>query len=209
VRTPDFITFTGADDRTDVSHMAALSAQYPIEWGILLSRKRQGHDNRYPGGEAQSRLLWSGLRMSAHICGSYAQDIMDGTSFHDIPVDLGYFKRAQINHRYPDSTAIAKFGRGWGIRCIAQFRDSNFPAPGNVDWLFDASGGRGISPDVWPKHPGRLAGYAGGISPENVLSVIEAIGADGPYWIDMESGVRTDDWFDLDKCEAVCRAVFS
>jgi hypothetical protein len=28
------------------------------------------------------------------------------------------------------------------------------------------------------------------------------------YWIDMESGVRTDGVFDLAKCEAVCRAVY-
>jgi hypothetical protein len=29
-----------------------------------------------------------------------------------------------------------------------------------------------------------------------------------PYWIDMESGVRTDDRFDLDKCELVLMQVF-
>lgn len=28
------------------------------------------------------------------------------------------------------------------------------------------------------------------------------------YWIDMESGVRTQGRFDLAKCEAVCRAVY-
>ncbi|GAA4256618.1 hypothetical protein HLK65_28415 [Azospirillum formosense] len=38
--------------------------------------------------------------------------------------------------------------------------------------------------------------------------VLTQIAATEPYWIDMESGVRTDDWLDLDKVEAVCRAVY-
>ena len=29
-----------------------------------------------------------------------------------------------------------------------------------------------------------------------------------PYWIDMESGVRTEDRFDLDKCELVLMQVY-
>jgi phosphoribosylanthranilate isomerase len=79
-----------------------------------------------------------------------------------------------------------------------------FPDDDTVDWLFDRSGG------LWPPHPGgdRLVGYAGGIGPDNVADVLEQIGATGPYWIDMESGVRTDDRFDLGKCRRVCEAVY-
>jgi phosphoribosylanthranilate isomerase len=50
-------------------------------------------------------------------------------------------------------------------------------------------------------------GYAGGINPDNAAEVVSRIQADR-YWIDMETGVRTGDWLDLDKCEAVCRAVY-
>lgn len=92
-----------------------------------------------------------------------------------------------------------------------QVRGDEFPACNNcVQMLFDRSGGTGKVPDTWPRHPGGgvQVGYAGGINPDNVLDVIDAIGPDGPYWIDMESGVRTDDWFDLDKCEAVLQAVY-
>ena len=60
MRKPEFITFTGADDHTDVRDMVALSKLYPIEWGILFSISRQGTDPRYPGGEA-ARLCGSGL----------------------------------------------------------------------------------------------------------------------------------------------------
>jgi hypothetical protein len=38
------------------------------------------------------------------------------------------------------------------------------------------------------------------------MSVLEQ--TTGRYWIDMESGVRTDDRFDIEKCRAVCEAVF-
>ena len=49
-------------------------------------------------------------------------------------------------------------------------------------------------------------GYAGGISPDNVadkLTYLFENVRDGEFWIDMESGVRTDDWFDLDKVRRV------
>lgn len=207
MRNPEFITFTGADDRTDVAGMGALADRFPIEWGILFSPSRQGVDNRYPGGEAQSRFAQSGLRLSAHLCGAYARAIMTGENLH-VPIGLGIFKRIQINHVAPSVSAINAFRRGWGPRCIAQARGSEFPPDTSIDWLFDTSGGRGKEPESLPEYPGRLVGYAGGLGPDNVGSAIQRIGATGPYWIDMESRVRTDNWFDLSLCEQVCRAVY-
>lgn len=209
MRPPEFITFTGADDRTSIEGMAALSGKYPIEWGILFSQSRQGIDRRYPGGDAQSRFAWSGLRMAAHLCGSYSNHIMSGHRIEP-PVDLGIFDRIQVNHSDPMPMRLVELQKGWGPRCIAQTRSaSGFPTYNLlVDWLFDASGGRGIAPTAWPPYPGRLVGYAGGIGPDNVLNVIEEIGASGPYWLDMESKIRTDNWLDLDLCRAVCEKVY-
>lgn len=210
IRKPEFITFTGADDLTCSQGMFALSRQYPIEWGILFSSKRQGVDPRYPGGEALSRFLWTGgIKLSAHLCGAYTDSIMAGEPIIDIPADLGHFSRIQINHADPLPTRIIDFRNGWGkMRCIAQARGEDFPTDTSIDWLCDASGGRGMARTSWPKHPGRMVGYAGGMNPVNVREAIHVIGADGPYWIDMESGVRTDDRFDLAKCRAVCEAVY-
>lgn len=207
---PKFITFTGADDHTDIDEMSTLSGKYPIEWGILFSPSRQGIDPRYPGGAAQSRLLWSGMRLSAHLCGAYALSIMDTGSLNGlhIPVDLGIFKRIQVNHRAPNPARINTFRKGWGPRCIAQCRGLKFPDDTSVDWLHDVSGGTGKQPELIPEYPGHLVGYAGGIGPNNVLSVIQRIDADGPYWIDMESNVRTNDRFDLRLCQLVCEAVY-
>lgn len=208
---PTFITFTGADDHTDVREMIALSKGYPIEWGILFSPSRQGTDPRYPGGEAQSRFAWSGLRLAAHLCGDYSRAIMEGRLddiVKQIPVDLGIFKRIQVNHRAPDPIRINTFRKGWGPRCIAQTRAAAFPKDTSIDWLFDASGGRGVAPAKWPAYPGRHVGYAGGIGPDNVRAVIDQIAARGLYWIDMESGVRADGRFDIGLCRRVCEAVY-
>ncbi|MET4720710.1 hypothetical protein ABIF63_004816 [Bradyrhizobium japonicum] len=210
---PEFITFTGIDNWTELYDIHALSLKYPIEWGILFSPERQGSDPRYPEGDALSRFMWSNLRLSAHLCGEYSRRIMAGESVVDIcPVDLGCFARVQINHVDPVPARIVEFRNGWGkMRAIAQTRADEFPRDTSVDWLFDRSGGRGEAPTAWPAHSGgdRLVGYAGGISPENirgVMSVLEQ--TTGRYWIDMKSGVRTDDRFDIEKCRAVCEAVF-
>lgn len=209
MRLPDFITFTGADDRTCTNWMRNLASKYPIEWGVLFSPSRQGTDNRYPGGDKQSELAWSGLRLAAHLCGGHARYVMGDGDKTRIPVDLGYWKRVQVNHANPDASRIAKFCHGWGTKGIGQHRNGPFPADAGVEWLFDTSGGRGTAPAAWPAHPGiGRVGYAGGINPANVLDVLRAINCNGPYWIDMETGVRTDDWFDLDKCEQVCRLVY-
>jgi hypothetical protein len=73
--------------------------------------------------------------------------------------------------------------------------------------LFDTSGGRGLSLRKYlPPIAGLLCGYAGGISPENIketLGNIDAVVYDGLCWIDMESGVRTDNKLDFDKVEQV------
>lgn len=210
MRKPEFITFTGADDMSDVGEMMMLSMHYRIEWGILLSPSRQGSDPRYPGGEALSRFAWSGLRLAAHLCGNYSHNIMEhGEIALHPPIDLGIFQRIQVNHHHPQMAQIIKFRNGWGkMRCIAQTRAEIFPRDTSIDWLFDASCGSGITPTAWPAYPGRLVGYAGGIGTDNVADVIGQIDASGPYWIDMESGARTNNRFDLCLCQKVCEAVY-
>jgi len=82
----------------------------------------------------------------------------------------------------------------------------------NVAVLFDESQGQGVKPSAWPKNMNdRHCGYAGGISPDNVAQVINSISKivtiNEKYWLDMESGVRTDNQFDLVKVLAVCDIV--
>jgi phosphoribosylanthranilate isomerase len=89
----------------------------------------------------------------------------------------------------------------------------------NVAVLLDESKGTGVLSSTWPK-PSNLAktGYAGGIGPDNVSSVVTEIvnvvrSSDDArtFWIDMESSLRSNknghDVFDLDKCYKVIDSV--
>lgn len=226
---PYQITFTGIDSATDLDEVERLSGQYPIEWGILFSQSRQGKDPRYPPLHVVERaVMKTRASFAAHLCGGYTRAIMDGTKFNHDEIFLEWFDRIQINHRAPEIEKILDFSESSkhhyvnsddGVAegfytCVVPFRTDEFPPDTAVDWLFDASGGTGKLPKAWPKYPtnqiqvGNGYGYAGGIRPDNVLEVLEAIDARGPYWIDMETGVRTDDWLDLSKCREVCEKVY-
>jgi len=80
-----------------------------------------------------------------------------------------------------------------------------------IDFLFDESrgGGKGISEYPSPI-PQKYNGYAGGINPDNVLAILHDLkkivpdnSTDGEIWIDMETGIRTDNEFDLRKVKSV------
>jgi len=214
MRKPDFITFTGADDFTSIDGMCALSQLYPIEWGILFSPKRQGA-GRYPSIDFIRRVTSCGveLQLSAHLCGGYSRALIE-TGRTGVEQFLINFDRVQVNTSDPeiDPGEIRDWADGLKLDPILQCR-SVFPATDalTVEWLFDASGGRGISPEAWPAPiDGALSGYAGGLNPGNVAAAVETIGSmASSYWIDMESGVRNAaDHFDLGRCLAVCEAVF-
>jgi len=54
-----------------------------------------------------------------------------------------------------------------------------------------------------------MCGYAGGIGPDNTATVAAAAVGSGPFWLDMESGVRDrDNRLDLGLCRRVCEAVY-
>ena len=75
--------------------------------------------------------------------------------------------------------------------------------------LLDASGGKGIDTEIEIfKSPNKI-GYAGGINPDNVADKLRFLLKNvsmGEFWIDMESGVRTEDWLDLDKVEKILKS---
>ncbi|MBW3243440.1 hypothetical protein KUV57_12270 [Epibacterium sp. DP7N7-1] len=212
---PEFITFTGADDRTSLSEMKSLAASYPVEFAILFSKSRAGKP-RYPSRGWIEQAQTSGLRLAAHICGEWAKQIVQ-TGASDLDHALQGFDRAQINTSAPvDHDLILTWAdrversSGQKIEPILQCR-GDFPDESRISWLYDCSGGRGVLPEAWPTPPkdGIRFGYAGGMGPDNIDTVLRDLsGAEGG-WIDMESRVRNDrDEFDLDMCRAVCEAAF-
>lgn len=214
---PLFVTFTGADDMTPMSDLLSLSKQYPVEFAILFSRSRAG-DHRYPSKLWTDQLKGLDLPLAAHICGAWATQIIE-TGSCDIEGRLGDFKRIQVNTSRPlDLDIIASwkaklfkiYRRDFSV--ILQTRD-NFPEDDRVEWLFDVSGGLGLSPKAWPQPQPRNAGvkigYAGGLGPNNVSEALKRIDSKTPYWIDMETGVRNAyNHFDIKKCRKVCRIIW-
>lgn len=220
MRLPDFITFTGVDDRTDLRDLLDLTMTYGgrVEFGVLMSKSKMGQDPRYPDLRMLRELaravnLDQSLRLSAHICGQWAREIMRG-ELPDLPISLGNFRRMQVNHDEPTAVAIRSAANALGVaRGIGQTR-FGIPWDKSVDWLFDRSGGRGEVPSGYPfRAEINLTGFAGGLTPENVRSqmvLMEMSGAlAGPYWLDMESGVRVDNWFSIERVDKVCDEVFS
>lgn len=220
---PEFITFTGIDDQTDLDAAAELAALYPIEFGVLFSPKRQGLEPRYPRWDTiqeaaifRRRLRQHGnsFNLAAHLCGEYANDIVQHGHAKGIDAVLGrFFDRAQVNHREPDTHTIGLWAKRVGIDVIAQHRyRDGFVTENGVHLLFDQSGGRGLVPDSWPMagDDENLYGYAGGLNPDNVGDIVKLIGKHtARYWIDMETGVRDEnDRFSLEKCRAVCESVY-
>ncbi|MYN27950.1 phosphoribosylanthranilate isomerase [Duganella levis] len=209
---PAYITFTGIDRADLLPGMQALSARYPIEWGVLLDAAQEGAP-LFPPASVRQILQGAPLRLSAHICGDAAQQIVEGI---DPGLDLAGFSRVQINHARAGSSDhqirnSARFAARHGVRAALQCQGA-FPDDLRVDWLYDVSFGTGVRPTNWPTAQAELpfCGYSGGLGPDTVRATLPAfpIAAGASYWIDMESGVRTDGRFDLAKCEAVCRIVF-
>ncbi len=215
------VTITGADDSVDPADLARIQEEFDfVEWGVLFSPKRRA-DARYPTDRWIRALILHDefrRRAVAHLCGQYTRDVQAGTTraFVDRPILLA-FRRFQLNG-FNDWVGDGLFGLK-GHPFILQVRDEAQLQQAAIlvqqigaydnSLLFDPSGGRGLEPFRWPRAPlGVRIGYAGGINPENVLQVLGDLAqvAD-EFSIDMESGVRTDDVFDLAKVREVLARV--
>jgi hypothetical protein len=215
-----FCAFTGADDAVDPKDLAALTKEYPFaEWSILYLPGELGNP-RSPTVEWIRKF--SEICKDSHTCLHLCTDALPRFTAGDKEVlDLmKNFKRIQFNFEYldagrlVDASALAKRSKEspqWEF--ILQYGKKYkhyLPAFNDVPnhaLLFDGSAGEGISPGEWPAPmAGHKCGYAGGINPDNVAKNLEMITRAAPgyaTWIDMESGARTDNKFDLAKVRRV------
>ena len=222
------ITFTGVDRRTNLYRLRQIQEQYPIvEFAVLTSYHWYENGNRYLDPQIIDTLRGKNLRMALHVCGEAALDAaigkweqIDKLVWHN----LDLFKRVQLNlAERKNNPAYCWIPLIIGQELIIQQRAAlelplyeatmkywtkvfTYPHRDIISALLDSSGGRGIDTPlkVWPSN-GKI-GYAGGINPDNVEEKLRFLMSHitmGEFWIDMESGVRTDDWFDLDKVEQV------
>lgn len=229
----DRVTITGADDSVTVQDLAMISEDFPfVEWGVLFSQSRQGTP-RYPSSNFVSLALErTDLRLSAHLCGGWVRGLMmPGARFISWPFAIPNrrFDRVQINHAGRHHQLSGDFWREalrLHGRIILQhaspevvdftrnysYGTDQALARGKFSPLFDRSGGGGERPESWPPAwPDMLCGYAGGLGPDNIADELPRIAeaSPGPFWIDMERNVRSDDdrTFDLKKVVSVLRHV--
>lgn len=219
-----YCSITGADDQVDIADLSTLSHSHPfVEWAILLLRARAGQP-RFPSTDWIEDFTrhTHGQNKAMHLCddaflGFIAQDpevkaLMSG--FQRIQLNL---KFGDVEGKYDPAELVARVKENPQHQFILQYTHDKqgllplFTGIPNHAVLFDASAGRGINPDHWDAPlDGHFCGYAGGLNPDNVernLKMIAQVATGQTTWIDMESGVRNNDRFDLDKVRRVLEMV--
>ena len=224
------LTMTGIDAKTDPKWIKSMLRKYilkngysGLEFAILRSPKVD-QSPRYPNRHAIKRLMSEAKSgdFAFHLCGRYARMVHEGewAELCDL-LDFDAVGRVQVNSPEADEKAILnlwRFSAHIGKSVVMQWRGNEFPAVPGIHLLQDRSGGQGIAETIWSSPDAICAkvknfiGYAGGLSPDNVEQALKAIipaSRGRRFWIDCESGLRTDDWFDQSKAERMAETVRS
>lgn len=219
------VSFIGIDKKTDIDRLLKIAEKYPeVEFGFLCSSSITGtnQNNRYPSLILLQKLKNKNINLSLHICGGLARSVCQSGNFDEVKKFVGQyfdmFGRIQLNvvgSRFKDLITDTcgkqiviqtNLNEPKSKQTYEKFRESNLD---NIVFLSDNSGGKGLQVEFDYFEGVDYQGFAGGLNPENILERKEEIDIlwEKDYWLDMESGVRTDDWFDLDKVEDICKKV--
>lgn len=199
------ITFTGIDKFTSLEALSTLikSSKHSIEIGFLLSTTHLGKVNKYPTMDWISSNVTLFPRTCLHVCGKMALSMLEDHLLKDI---TNHVQRIQINGTFSIDQVSNICSLYPNHMIITQHNSNNLPLVNvpntNHSILIDNSGGRGISPDKWNDvvtH--KPLGFSGGLNPSNINEEWNKIKPlfKPNSWLDMESGVRTDDKFDIQK----------
>lgn len=220
------VSFIGIDKKTDMDRLLRIAEKYPeVEFGFLCSSSLTNTDqnNRYPKLVLLQKLKNKKVNLSLHVCGKLARTVCQTGNFEEIKKFVGpyfdMFDRIQLNvvgSRFKElitdtcSKQIiiqTNLSEPKSKATYEAFREANID---NIVFLSDNSGGKGLAVDFDYFEGLDFQGFAGGLNPDNILERKEEIDIlwEKDYWLDMESGVRTDNWFDLDKVEDICKKVF-
>ena len=212
------VSFSGIDQWAKPQELAALHKDFPfVEFVFLLTESRKA-GNRYPMPVMLKAYKKYKFPMAVHFCGKIAYEAVKGNDWQPAIDMLGtsfdLFDRIQLNipktsHycrelTFPEGKQIIIQLHEGTEEFFAHYKHLPF-----VQGFQDGSGGHGVQCTAWRAPETEFFGYAGGIGPDNVVSVVKAINdvCDGDFWIDMETSIRTNDKFDVQKCRRVCEAL--
>lgn len=215
------VTLTGIDENSDPEALIRLSRWFAFVELAVLAGTREG-EPRMPTHrwirEWVTKANRADVATAIHLCGARSRAARD-QNWEKLAELTAGFGRVQVNLPPPERCAAApaldNFAQFLQRRVVVQhegpWETSEAARCANLDLLADGSGGRGIPGfGSWPpSREGRPSGYAGGIGPANIGQALE-FAARWPQrriWIDMETGVRTSDVFDMTKAIAVCAEV--
>ena len=218
----DRVSFVGVDKDTDVQQLLQFDSTY--EFGVLFSDSKNGTHQRYLSApKSLAFLSWAkgkDILSSLHLCGSSVDRCLDKDPFLMELVSLAGRTQLNLNiKKYDDYDKLAK-------TILEVFQNHHVILQKNksktefnrifskelaknpevkVSFLHDGSGGFGREIAKVEKPDEKwYTGYAGGICPDNVLKIVSMINEvnteNKPYYIDMESGIRENNVFSIEKC---------
>lgn len=230
------VSFVGVDEHTnlpDLSNNSSFIEDVGVEWSVLFSDSKSIRNYiRYPSYEfCKNFLKVSAANIhsmrSLHLCGTVINRYLKQES--DVIELCESATRIQLNLNINNYTEdeyeklaenIVFIVNKYGHHIILQQNKTKekfmkvFTGKANFAFslLHDSSGGFGreITSVVTPSSL-YDTGYAGGINPDNVKSIVDLIELNNPqnfrYYIDMESGVRENNLFSINKCHQVIQNI--
>ena len=202
-----------------------------IEWGVLFHPRLSGTARYPSMDWVQKTTTilhraQPNIHLAAHICGGYVMDLLNAKkTILDTIINEFRFKRIQINPTKANDVIITDYNIAATnlLSVIAGYPKTEFIIQRNhetlklcsliettelknVSFLYDASCGFGIYDIhlIEKKNTTKKYGFAGGINPENIGEVLNKIKESQlptNIWIDMETGIRTINHFDMKKCK--------
>lgn len=223
------VVICGMDDQTDIKQLEDLKKKYPfVEWGVLFSTNRRGKA-RYPSISWIEEFLNSETgNVSAHFCGSYPRDILEVGNIEEIlnlsnkfdSIQLNYNLEFRKNKWKKDNLILAlETSKKLNKDIILQFNEFNKPyidyeliySYDNIRFLNDSSGGNGkVIKELTSPVSNIYTGYAGGINLDNIDLIVNNITSfdnQDTVWIDLESGARIDNIFDINTVDSILSIV--
>lgn len=222
------ISLIGIDEKTDLKELQILQDKYPlVEFGVIMSKNWKDNGNRYWNPDNLEKLKDKNLSLSLHLCGSLARSAILNNwnpTLLFLEENINLFKRAQLNistnKKNPENLILdipkpleEVIIQQKGIDGAKMFLDYYQKTKDKkVSILLDSSGGLGIDTPLIPLDIECKVGYAGGFGPDNILEKTRLLlnsEKTHDFWVDMESKIRTNDWFDIKKAYDICQKVYS